>query len=174
MKGSITNMIVFLLTSASRSNAFSFVPKKLSAMSQQKNYVSKAARTSTSFLRSSPSTTNVEKAKDSPYYITTPIYYVNDKPHIGHAYTSIACDVLARYKRLSNNPNVYFVSGTDEHGQKVENSANDKGISPQDFVDNVSVNFKDMLSDLCISNDLFIRTTDDYHKKTVQVSIFNF
>jgi len=168
MKGSITNMIVYLLTSASRSNAFSFVPKKLNAMSQQKNYVSKAARTSTSFLRSSTSTTNGEKAKDSPYYITTPIYYVNDKPHIGHAYTSIACDVLARYKRLSNNPNVYFVSGTDEHGQKVENSANDKGISPQDFVDNVSVNFKDMLNDLCISNDLFIRTTDDYHKKAVQ------
>jgi len=165
----MTNMISFLLTSAGRSSAFSFVPKNINTISKQtQNYLSKAAiaRTST-FLRSS--TTNGEKAKeDCPYYITTPIYYVNDKPHIGHAYTSIACDVLARYKRLSNNKNVFFLSGTDEHGQKVENSANDKGISPQDFVDNVSVNFKDMLNDLCISNDLFIRTTDDYHKKAVQ------
>ena len=157
MKVSVSNMILFLTSSIGRKcNAFSFVPRQLNTVPSTKS------RTTT-FLRSSLN------GETSPYYITTPIYYVNDKPHIGHAYTSIACDVLARYKRLSNNK-VFFLSGTDEHGQKVEQSANAKGVSPQEFVDTVSVNFRQMLKDLCISNDLFIRTTDDYHKKAVQVS----
>ena len=105
----------------------------------------------------------------SPYEITTPIYYVNDKPHIGHAYTSIACDVIARFMRLSGRE-VYFLSGTDEHGQKVEQSAEKKGVDPQTFVDEVSVNFRELLELMNISNDEFIRTTDEMHKKSVQVS----
>jgi len=153
----ISNMILLLSSIGRKCNAFSFVPKHFNSIPQQHT-------TKSTFLRSSSTNSNGET---SPYYITTPIYYVNDKPHIGHAYTSIACDVLARYKRLSNNK-VFFVSGTDEHGQKVEQSANAKGVSPQEFVDTVSVNFRDMLKDLCISNDLFIRTTDGYHKTAVQ------
>ena len=76
-------------------------------------------------------------------YITTPIYYVNDKPHIGHAYTSIICDVLSRFYRLKNFK-VTFLTGTDEHGQKVENAAKKKDINPKQFVDSVSDNFKEL------------------------------
>lgn len=102
-----------------------------------------------------------------PFQITTPIYYVNDKPHIGHAYTSTACDVLARFMRLSGRE-VFFLSGTDEHGQKVEQSAEKKGIPPQQFVDEVSVSFTELLDLLQITNDKFIRTTDAAHKESVQ------
>lgn len=102
-----------------------------------------------------------------PFQITTPIYYVNDKPHIGHAYTSTACDVLARFMRLSGRE-VFFLSGTDEHGQKVEQSAEKKGIPPQQFVDEVSVSFTELLDLLQISNDKFIRTTEEAHKESVQ------
>ncbi|GAX19337.1 methionyl-tRNA synthetase [Fistulifera solaris] len=101
-----------------------------------------------------------------PFQITTPIYYVNDKPHIGHAYTSIACDVIARFMRLSGRE-VFFLSGTDEHGQKVEQTAKSKGMEPQEFVDSVSINFRDLLELLNISNDAFIRTTEDHHKRAV-------
>jgi methionyl-tRNA synthetase len=104
----------------------------------------------------------------SPFEITTPIYYVNDKPHIGNAYTSTACDVIARFMRLSGRQ-VFFLSGTDEHGQKVEQSAAAKNVHPQTFVDGVSQNFRDMLQLLNISNDKFIRTTQEDHKKSVQV-----
>eukprot|EP00560_Eucampia_antarctica_P002056 CAMPEP_0197833438 /NCGR_PEP_ID=MMETSP1437-20131217/19030_1 /TAXON_ID=49252 ORGANISM="Eucampia antarctica, Strain CCMP1452" /NCGR_SAMPLE_ID=MMETSP1437 /ASSEMBLY_ACC=CAM_ASM_001096 /LENGTH=580 /DNA_ID=CAMNT_0043437503 /DNA_START=150 /DNA_END=1892 /DNA_ORIENTATION=+ len=103
----------------------------------------------------------------SPFEITTPIYYVNDKPHIGHAYTSCACDVIARFMRLSGRE-VFFLSGTDEHGQKVESSADKKGMSPQEFVDEMSVSFRDLLKVLNISNDQFVRTTDTQHKEAVQ------
>ena len=102
-----------------------------------------------------------------PFYITTPIYYVNDVPHIGHAYTTIACDVMARFKRLDGN-NVKFLTGTDEHGQKVEKSATAAGISPQDFTDKVSQNFRDLTRLLHVSNDDFIRTTERRHVKSVQ------
>lgn len=101
------------------------------------------------------------------YYITTPIYYVNDKPHIGHAYTSVACDVLARFMRLDGY-NVKFLTGTDEHGQKVEKSAAKAGISPQEFVDKVSVSFRDLTKLMNISNDDFIRTTEPRHKAACQ------
>lgn len=104
----------------------------------------------------------------SPFEITTPIYYVNDKPHIGHAYTSTACDVIARFMRLSGRQ-VFFLSGTDEHGQKVEQSAAKQGVDPQTFVDDVSVNFRELLDLMNISADKFIRTTDDAHKASVQV-----
>lgn len=103
----------------------------------------------------------------SPFEITTPIYYVNDKPHIGHAYTSTACDVIARFMRLSGR-DVFFLSGTDEHGQKVEQSAAKNGVDPQSFVDEGSVKFKDLLNLMDISNDAFIRTTNIDHKEAVQ------
>mmetsp|Transcript_25794 Transcript_25794/g.61111 ORF Transcript_25794/g.61111 Transcript_25794/m.61111 type:complete len:615 (+) Transcript_25794:372-2216(+) len=102
-----------------------------------------------------------------PFQITTPIYYVNDKPHIGHAYTSTACDVLARFMRLADRE-VFFLSGTDEHGQKVEQSAEKRGVPPQEFVDDVSVNFRELLDLLQITNDKFIRTTESDHKRSVQ------
>jgi hypothetical protein len=108
-----------------------------------------------------------------PFEITTPIYYVNDKPHIGHAYTSTACDVIARFMRLSGRE-VFFLSGTDEHGQKVEQSAKKKGVEPQAFVDEVSQKFRDLLDLLNISNDKFIRTTSEDHKRSVQVSTDEF
>ena len=100
----------------------------------------------------------------APFYITTPIYYVNDKPHLGHAYTTIACDVLARFKRLDGHE-VYFLTGTDEHGQKVAQAAEAAGIDPQKFTDQVSQNFRDLVPLLNFSNDDFIRTTEERHKK---------
>ena len=101
------------------------------------------------------------------YYITTPIYYVNDKPHIGHAYTTLACDVLARFKRLDGF-DVTFLTGTDEHGQKVEIAAQDKAVSPQSFTDEVSQNFRDLTGQMNFSNDDFIRTTEPRHKLACQ------
>jgi methionyl-tRNA synthetase len=106
-------------------------------------------------------------SKRPSYYITTPIYYVNDVPHIGHAYTTLACDVLARFKRLDGY-DVQFLTGTDEHGQKVEKSAEKAGIDPQAFCDQVSSRFKDLATAMNFSNDQFIRTTDERHKKSVQ------
>jgi methionyl-tRNA synthetase len=101
------------------------------------------------------------------FYITTPIYYVNDKPHLGHAYTTIACDVMARYKR-KDGYNVYYLTGTDEHGQKVQQAAEKAGIDPQAFTDQVSQNFRDLWPLLNISNNDFIRTTEERHKKACQ------
>ena len=97
------------------------------------------------------------------YYVTTPIYYVNGAPHIGHAYTSIAADVLARFKRLDGF-DVFFLTGTDEHGQKVEKAAAEAGLDPQSFSDRVSADFRDMTKKMGISNDDFIRTTEARHK----------
>lgn len=101
------------------------------------------------------------------YYITTPIYYVNDVPHIGHAYTTVASDIFARFMRLSGME-VKFLTGTDEHGQKVEKSAEKFGMSSQGFVDKMSVPFKDLCNILNISNDDFIRTTEERHKKAAR------
>jgi methionyl-tRNA synthetase len=97
------------------------------------------------------------------YYITTPIYYVNGAPHIGHAYTSIAADVLARWKRLDGF-DVFFLTGTDEHGQKVEQAAAEMGLDPQSYTDQVSADFRDMADRMGISYDDFIRTTEERHK----------
>ena len=97
------------------------------------------------------------------FYVTSPIYYVNDVPHIGHAYTSIACDVAARFKRLDGF-DVRFLTGTDEHGQKVEKSALSRGKTPQEFCDEISLKFSDLVKDLNLSNDDFIRTTEERHK----------
>lgn len=101
------------------------------------------------------------------YYITTPIYYVNDKPHLGHAYTSVACDALARFMRL-DGAEVKFLTGTDEHGQKVEKSAAAAGVPPKEFVDEVSEHFRHMNEVLQLTNDDFIRTTEARHIKAAQ------
>lgn len=101
------------------------------------------------------------------YYVTTPIYYVNDVPHIGHAYTTLACDVLARFMRLDGR-DVHFLTGTDEHGQKVEKSARKAGVEPQQFTDEVSENFRALARQMNYSNDDFIRTTESRHKEAVQ------
>lgn len=101
------------------------------------------------------------------YYITTPIYYVNGEPHIGHAYTTIACDVMARFKRLDGY-DVRFLTGTDEHGIKVMQAARAAGIEPQAFTDKIAQVFKDVLPTLNITNDDFIRTTEARHKAGVQ------
>ncbi len=101
------------------------------------------------------------------FYITTPIYYVNDIPHIGHAYTTVAADILARYHRLKGDE-VFFLTGTDEHGQKVEKAAREKGMAPKEHADAMVGNFKSIWEKLNIKNDAFIRTTDTEHIKTVQ------
>jgi methionyl-tRNA synthetase len=101
------------------------------------------------------------------FYITTPIYYVNDVPHIGHAYTTIAADVLARYWRLRGR-DVFFLTGLDEHGQKVQQAAAKAGIDPQTHCDRLAPQFQHLWKRLNISNDAFIRTTDPQHKSVVQ------
>jgi methionyl-tRNA synthetase len=101
------------------------------------------------------------------FYITTPIYYVNDVPHIGHAYTTIAADVLARYWRIRGR-DVFFLTGLDEHGQKVEQAAAKAGIDPQTHCDRLAPQFQNLWKQLNISNDAFIRTTDPQHKSVVQ------
>ncbi|MCH7833154.1 MAG: class I tRNA ligase family protein, partial [Proteobacteria bacterium] len=98
------------------------------------------------------------------YYLTTPIYYVNDDPHIGHAYTTLACDVLARFKRLDGFE-VKFLTGTDEHGQKMESAAAAAGMDPQAFTDKMSRNFRDLAQFMNYSHDDFIRTTEERHKR---------
>ena len=112
----------------------------------------------------------------NPFYVTTPIYYVNDSPHIGHAYTTIACDALARFMRLDGR-DVRFTTGTDEHGQKVDKAAKAAGIDPQSFTDDVSKRFRALVNDptgeckqnlLNCTNEDFIRTTSERHKKAAQ------
>lgn len=101
------------------------------------------------------------------FYITTPIYYTNAKPHIGHAYTTIACDVLARWNRQQGK-DVFFLTGTDEHGAKIQKKAEEEGVDPQQFVDGFAEVFQKLWKDLNISNDGFIRTTSEKHKAAVQ------
>ncbi|NLJ16085.1 MAG: methionine--tRNA ligase, partial [Clostridiales bacterium] len=101
------------------------------------------------------------------FYITTPIYYPSGNPHIGHCYTTVACDTVARYKR-ARGYDVMFLTGTDEHGQKIETKAKEDGITPKEYVDKIVANFKELWSFMNISYDRFIRTTDDYHKESIQ------
>ena len=102
-----------------------------------------------------------------PYYITTPIYYVNDRPHIGHSYTTIAADLLARFQRL-NGREAFFLTGTDEHGNKIAEAAQAKGIEPQKFCDQVVEHFRKAWKSLNIEYNYFIRTTDERHERAVQ------
>ena len=101
------------------------------------------------------------------FYITTPIYYVNDVPHIGHAYTTLACDVLARFMRLDGR-DVHFLTGTDEHGQKIQKAAAAAGLAPKAFADKVSVSFRDLLKTMNYTPDNFIRTTEPRHYRASQ------
>ena len=101
------------------------------------------------------------------FYITTPIYYVNDAPHLGHAYTTVAADVISRYKRLCGD-DVYFLTGTDEHGQKVFQAAEKRGVTPQQHVDELSKPYRELWERLKITNDDFIRTTEKRHVDVVQ------
>jgi len=102
----------------------------------------------------------------SKFYITTPIYYVNDEPHIGHAYTTILADVLAGYHRLFGD-DTYFLTGTDEHGQKLQEAAKKNNLSTQEFCDQMVVRFQNVWKKLNIKNDDFIRTTEQRHKVVV-------
>jgi methionyl-tRNA synthetase len=101
------------------------------------------------------------------FYITTPIYYVNASPHIGHAYTTIVADVLARYHRMAG-VNTFFVTGTDEHGDKIAEAARKAGVTPQEYADKISAQFRSLCPELSITNDYFIRTTDTNHIETVR------
>ena len=104
--------------------------------------------------------------KDKNFYITTPIYYPSGNPHMGHAYSSILADVFARFKR-NDNHNVFFLTGTDEHGLKIQKSAEKEGLNPLLYCDKISKVFKDLTKSLNLSNDDFIRTTEKRHHKSV-------
>ena len=104
---------------------------------------------------------------DKNFYITTPIYYPSAKPHMGHAYSSIIADFFARFKRIQGF-NVYFLTGTDEHGQKIQRAAEKKGKDPLSFCDEIIKTFKDLSKTLNLSNNDFIRTTEKRHAKSVQ------
>ena len=106
-------------------------------------------------------------AEKEKFYITTPIYYPSGNPHIGHCYTTVACDSIARFRRMQGK-DVIFLTGTDEHGLKIEQKANEKGITPKEYVDEIVKVFKNLWSYMNISYDRYIRTTDDYHIETVQ------
>ena len=101
------------------------------------------------------------------YFITTPIYYPSGNPHIGHCYTTVACDTIARFKRMQGY-DVLFLTGTDEHGMKIEQRAQEQGISPKEYVDPIVDHFKDLWKTMNVSYDRYIRTTDEYHIKSVQ------
>ena len=105
--------------------------------------------------------------ENKKFYITTPIYYPSDKLHIGHSYTTVACDALARYKRMQGY-DVMFLTGTDEHGQKIQDKAADKGVTPKEYVDVIVAGVKELWKKMDVSYDRFIRTTDDYHVASVQ------
>ncbi len=108
---------------------------------------------------------------DKKFYITTPIYYPSDKLHIGHTYSTVQADAISRYKRLRGY-DTFFLTGTDEHGQKIEDKAKEAGVSPKEYVDKIVDGIKDLWKLMNITNDKFIRTTDEYHEKAVQL-IFN-
>ena len=104
---------------------------------------------------------------DKNFYITTPIYYPSAKPHMGHAYSSIIADFFARFKRIQGYK-VHFLTGTDEHGQKIQRAAEKKGMDPLTFCDEISKTFRNLSKTLNLSNDDFIRTTEKRHLKSVQ------
>src|SRR3954462_12176088 len=103
----------------------------------------------------------------SSFYVTPPIYYVNAAPHVGHAYTTIVADVLARHHR-QRGEDVFFLTGTDEHGEPVADAAKALGVSPQELADRNAKRFQELMPTLNVSNDFFIRTTDERHKARVQ------
>ena len=102
------------------------------------------------------------------FYVTTPIYYVNASPHIGHAYTTIVADVMARFHRNLGH-RTFFLTGTDEHGDKIAEAAAKSGITPKEYADRISGQFRDLWPEMAVTNDRFIRTTDEEHVRTVQL-----
>ena len=136
----------------------------VSALPQITNSAFLIANCALSFLFREGVIINMENKK---FYITTPIYYPSDKLHIGHSYTTVACDALARYKRMQGY-DVMFLTGTDEHGQKIQDKAAAKGVTPKEYVDAIVATVKDLWKTMDVSYDRFIRTTDDYHVKSVQ------
>ena len=108
----------------------------------------------------------------SRFYVTTPLYYVNDRPHIGHAYTTVAADVIARWQRLQGKE-THFLTGTDEHGQKVYLAAQKRGLSPKEHVDDIVKPFQILWEKLDIKFDDFIRTTEERHTRIVQAVLQN-
>ncbi len=109
-----------------------------------------------------------ENCVKGKYYITTPIYYPSGNPHVGHCYTTVACDTIARFKRMQGC-DVMFLTGTDEHGAKIQQNAEKAGMSPQDFVDGLVEKFKKLWSFMNISYDRYVRTTDQYHIETCRI-----
>lgn len=110
---------------------------------------------------------SAKKSEKKKFYLTTPIFYVNDVPHIGHSYTMIAADILARWHRMKEE-DVFFLTGTDEHGEKIQTAADKRGVTPQQLVDEIVPKFKEVWKLLNISNNFFIRTTDSFHEQTVK------
>ena len=104
---------------------------------------------------------------DKNFYITTPIYYPSANPHMGHAYSSIIADFFARCKKIQGSK-VFFLTGTDEHGLKIQRAAEKKGMNPKDFCDEISVTFRELSKTLNLTNNDFIRTTEERHFKSVQ------
>ncbi|HMB52350.1 MAG TPA: class I tRNA ligase family protein, partial [Thermoanaerobaculia bacterium] len=102
-----------------------------------------------------------------PYYLTTPIYYVNDLPHIGHIYTTVVADAVARYRRLAGF-DTYFLTGTDEHGQKIEQAAEEQGVEPIQLADRVVSRYHELWDEFAMSHDDFIRTTEPRHRAGVE------
>jgi leucyl-tRNA synthetase len=137
------------------------LPAAASRLQQHSPQLRPPARHASSRIAACAATSAAEPGR-KPYYVTTPIYYVNGEPHIGHAYTTLACDVLARFKRLDGHE-VMFLTGTDEHGQKVEQSALAAGETPQAFADRVSASFRELAETYDFSCDQFIRTTEPRH-----------
>lgn len=129
-----------------------------------------AATSETTRTRAQRRCVATRAGSNAPTFVTTPIYYVNDQPHIGHVYTSTVADAYARYRR-SRGDDVFFLTGTDEHGLKVEQSADKRGIDPQELADENSKKFRDVMEAYDISFDEFIRTTDDYHERQVQAFV---
>lgn len=150
-------IIIFLMISFL--SLISFNSYKVNGFVNRFNYGRRFAK----ILHLSASTST---ESSSSFYVTTPIYYVNGEPHLGHAYTSVAADVLARFEK-KRGKDVYFLTGTDEHGQKVQQSAENAELSPQIFSDNVSEKFRNLIDLLGCSNDDFIRTSEDRHKDSV-------
>lgn len=161
----LSSLLLVLAMFTSRSCAYSAsraVLPKWSSSTIQKLVTSRRLSTLAETSLKSP----VAVRDKSPFFISTPIYYVNGQPHLGHAYTSVISDIIARFQRADGRE-VFFLTGTDEHGQKVEQSALAAGKTPLQFADEVSSRFRELVEALDCSHDDFIRTTEDRHKAAV-------
>lgn len=158
-------LMLAMLTARSTSYSISrtVLQKRLSSIAAHKQ----PAHNKFSYRWSANALDTASVRDKSPFFISTPIYYVNGQPHLGHAYTSVVSDVIARFQRADGRE-VYFLTGTDEHGQKVEQSALAAGKTPIEFADEVSTQFRHLVQVLDCSHDDFIRTTEVRHKAAVE------